>query len=181
MPRRALRERLITARNAWRATAAGADAAVGAALGDVLRQLEPTVLGIYWPIRSEFNASVALDSDPGLLDLPLALPYVRREPPQMHYRRWDRRPPALRDECGIPATDGAPVVPDVVVVPCVGFTAAGFRLGYGGGYFDRWLAQHPQVTTIGLAWSGAELAPDEFRPEAHDRPLDVIVTERGVR
>jgi 5,10-methenyltetrahydrofolate synthetase len=66
-------------------------------------------------------------------------------------------------------------VPDVVLVPCVGFTREGFRLGYGGGFFDRWLAEHPGVTTIGLAWSGAEV---HFPVEAHDRALTLILTER---
>ena len=73
--------------------------------------------------------------------------------------------------------EGAEVVPDVVLVPCVGFTAEGFRLGYGGGYFDRWMAAHPHATAVGVAWAGSEVS---FAPEPHDQPLLVIVTERGV-
>ena len=63
----------------------------------------------------------------------------------MEFRRWDGGAPALADECGIGSSDGAVVVPDVLVVPCVGFTDAGHRLGYGGGYYDRWLAAHRDV------------------------------------
>ena len=111
---------------------------------------------------------------------PLALPFAQRAARQMHYRRWDGQPPRQVDECGIATSDGDPVVPDVVLVPCVGYAAGGWRLGYGGGYFDRWLAGHPGVTTVGIAWSCAALAPGEFVPEAHDRPLDLVVTERGV-
>lgn len=99
----------------------------------------------------------------------------------MHYRLWDRSEPALCDECGIPSCDGAAVVPDVVLVPCLGFTVSGFRLGYGGGYFDRWLALHPHVTSVGVAWSGGELSEAELSPQAHDQPLTLIVTERGVQ
>ena len=95
----------------------------------------------------------------------------------MDYRRWDGRAPSLQDECGIPACEGAVLVPDVVLVPCVGFTRAGYRLGYGGGYFDRWLAAHPGVTSVGLAWSGAEVA---LAPEPHDLPLTLILTETDV-
>ena len=73
------------------------------------------------------------------------------------------------------AVIGAVAVPDVVLVPCVGFTREGYRLGYGGGYFDRWLALHPGVTTIGIAWSAAET---HFPVEAHDRALTLILTER---
>jgi 5-formyltetrahydrofolate cyclo-ligase len=98
----------------------------------------------------------------------------------MHYRMWNRAAPGVHDECGIASSDGAPVVPDVVVVPCLGFTASGFRLGYGGGYFDRWLALHPHVTAVGAAWSVGELSVVEFAAQAHDHPLMLIVTERGV-
>jgi 5-formyltetrahydrofolate cyclo-ligase len=179
--RRVLRERLIAARQGWLAGAPGAQAAIGAALRDVLRQLEPSVLGTYWPIRCEFNPSGVLFADKGRAVLTLALPYARKQPREMEYRLWDRREPSLRDECGIPAADGAAVVPDVVLVPCVGYTADGLRLGYGGGYFDRWLAQHAGVTSVGVAWSAGELGRDEFAAEPHDRPLDLIVTDRGVR
>lgn len=98
----------------------------------------------------------------------------------MHYRQWDRQLPALRDERGIPSVEGAMVVPDVVLVPCLGFTASGFRLGYGGGYFDRWLAAHPHVTAVGIAWSATELTEAELAPQPHDQTLMLIVTERGV-
>ena len=98
----------------------------------------------------------------------------------MHYRAWDRQVPSLSDECGIPACEGAPVVPDVALVPCVGFTRAGYRLGYGGGYFDRWLAAHPHVTAVGVAWAHAEIDAAAFAAEPHDRPLALVVTENGV-
>ena len=108
----------------------------------------------------------------------LALPFARRQPPSMAYRRWDgRSDPDLTDECGIPASSGAVVVPDVVLVPCVGYTRDGYRLGYGGGYFDRWLAAHPGVTPVGVAWHGSEIT---LVPQAHDQALTLIVTENAV-
>ncbi len=97
----------------------------------------------------------------------------------MEYRRWDGAAPRVVDECGIPSSDGAPVSPDVVLVPCVGYTEDGHRLGYGGGYFDRWLAEHPQVCAVGVAWSFARLDETELAPAPHDVRLAVIVTERG--
>jgi 5,10-methenyltetrahydrofolate synthetase len=99
----------------------------------------------------------------------------------MEFRRWDGAPPTFADEFGIGSSEGAVVMPDVVVVPCVGFTAAGYRLGYGGGYYDRWLAGHPQVTAVGVAWSWAQIGAEAFTPQAHDIALGVIVTEQGVR
>jgi 5-formyltetrahydrofolate cyclo-ligase len=178
--RPALRERLAGGREAWLAAHPGAPDALAAALAPVLRQLEPEVLGLYWAIRSEFNAVACIAADKGLGDGARALPYCTRSPRTMQYRRWDGTPPTLQDECGIPSTAGAVVVPDVVLVPCVGYAAGGWRLGYGGGFFDRWLAANPGVTTIGVAWSCGEMGAHEFVPEPHDRPLDLIVTERGI-
>jgi 5-formyltetrahydrofolate cyclo-ligase len=72
------------------------------------------------------------------------------------------------------------LVPEVVLVPCVGFTASGHRLGYGGGYFDRWLALHPYVTAVGVAWSVGRLDEGELGAQPHDHPLMFVVTERGI-
>ncbi len=157
-----------------------ASAALARHLAKVLSELEPQSLGLYWPHRSEFNAVAAVVADPAFAKLPISLPFAQRQPVQMHYRAWDRKPATRSDECGIVTSEGAPVVPDVVLVPCVGFTASGYRLGYGGGYFDRWLAQHPHVTAVGVAWAVAEMVDDDFGPEPHDQPLTLVVTERGV-
>ena len=99
----------------------------------------------------------------------------------MEFRRWDGAVPTLVDECGIGSSDGVEVVPDVVVVPCVGFAPGGYRLGYGGGYYDRWLAAHRHVVAVGVAWSFAEIDPAVFAAQPHDVALAFVVTERGVR
>jgi 5,10-methenyltetrahydrofolate synthetase len=147
----------------------------------VVAELEPECLGLYCAFGSEFNAAAALAADPGFADLPLALPYARRAPKTMEFRRWDGGAPALADECGIGSSDGAVVVPDVLVVPCVGFSDAGHRLGYGGGYYDRWLDAHPGATAIGVAWSFARIDAATFAARPHDVALTLIVTEQGVR
>jgi 5-formyltetrahydrofolate cyclo-ligase len=179
-PRRALRQRLCSARNAFIAGTPAAPSALAEHLSLVLAELQPTCLGLYWALQSEFNAAAACFGDMALASTTVALPYARRSPRHMEYRSWDRGEPALRDECGIPTSDGPPVLPDVVLVPCVGFTAAGYRLGYGGGYFDRWLAAHPHVTAVGIAWSVGELSEVELAAQPHDHPLTLIVTEQGV-
>lgn len=157
-----------------------ADGALARSLSSILLALEPELLGLYWPHRSEFNAAAALAADSAMHKWPLALPYARRQPVVMHYRRWDGGTPSLRDECGIGTSDGAEAVPDVVLVPCLGYTRSGFRLGYGGGYFDRWLAAHAGVTAVGVAWSVGELSEEAFGAQPHDRALTLIVTEQGV-
>ena len=77
---------------------------------------------------------------------------------------------------------GAELLPDVVLVPTLGYTAQGDRLGYGGGYYDRSLAAlrdrgHPFIA-IGIAWSCGALDAG-YAPAAHDFPLDAVLTEDG--
>jgi 5-formyltetrahydrofolate cyclo-ligase len=181
-PRQLLRRRLLELREQFVAGPGAADA--GAALGRHLRgllaQLEPALLGLYWPYRCEFNAADALAVGGEFAKSPIALPFAQRVPVRMHYRLWSGAAPTSVDDCGIPCADGAAVVPDVVLAPCVGYTAGGYRLGYGGGYFDRWLAEHPHVTSIGIAWSVGEIDAVTFDVQPHDQPLGLIVTERGV-
>ena len=73
-----------------------------------------------------------------------------------------------------PLADAPVIDPDVLVVPLVGFTAKGERLGQGGGHYDRWLATRPEVKTIGLAWD-CQLV-ETLPTEPHDQRLDAIVT-----
>ncbi|MDP1651934.1 MAG: 5-formyltetrahydrofolate cyclo-ligase [Rhodocyclaceae bacterium] len=96
-----------------------------------------------------------------------------------------RRPPVGGSEPGLrawgannPATAVSPL-PDVVLLPLVAFDAAGYRLGYGGGYFDRTLAACvPRPLAIGVGFDLC--AVPDIHPEAHDIPLDLIVTESGI-
>ena len=180
-PRQALRARLLAERAAFVASPSCAPArdALTGFLCQALVQLAPACLGLYWPFASEFNAAPALGADAALAKVPLALPYARRSPRSLEFRRWDGGPPLHRDECGIGTGAGAPVTPDVVVVPCVGFTRAGHRLGYGGGYYDRWLADHPEVVAVGVAWSFAELDLPTFAAQPHDVPLALVLSEHG--
>jgi 5-formyltetrahydrofolate cyclo-ligase len=79
----------------------------------------------------------------------------------------------------VPA-DGPAVVPNLTLAPLVGWDPAGFRLGYGGGYFDRTLAVlSPRPMTIGIGLQSARLA--NIFPQPHDIALDVILTEAGVQ
>lgn len=189
--RAGLRARLL----ADRAIFAKGDSALAAARSvndhmiEVLDALEPHCLGAYWAVRGEFDLQPALARVLGMPHAALALAFAVSRPlspeaPEgaavLRYHAWDGRPPSGRDACGIPSSEGPAVEPDVVLVPCVGYTASGYRLGYGGGYFDRWLAAHPQVTAVGVAWAGTEVSASEFDAQPHDIPLALVVTERGV-
>ncbi|MGF7153054.1 5-formyltetrahydrofolate cyclo-ligase [Novosphingobium gossypii] len=109
----------------------------------------------------------------------IALPFFATRDSAMGFRLWDNPWDEASLEPGPwralqPAEDAEPAKPDVVVVPLVAFTARGHRLGQGGGHYDRWLAAHPGVTAIGLAWD-CQLA-EKLPVEPHDRPLAAVVT-----
>lgn len=174
-----LRRTLLARRREWWAGAEAGLAAdrVAQQLLELLHQLEPLSLGLYWPLEGEFNAAEFAQQHKLGAQMQLALPFARKGgagAPSMAFHRWDGATPTLKDECGIPSCAGPVLVPEVLLVPCLGFTREGYRLGYGGGYFDRWLEAQPGVTTIGVAWGLGE-APFEVQP--HDQALTVVVTE----
>jgi 5-formyltetrahydrofolate cyclo-ligase len=187
--RKALRQSLLKAREAWSGSEAlaVAQSQLSRHLQDLLLELEPSGLGLYWPIRGEFNPRPVALALQGQLNVPLALPWAFKSDgssatkgAHMEYRAWDGSEPATTDECGIPSPQGKSMSPDVLLVPCVGYSRSGFRLGYGGGYFDRYMAAHPHVTAVGVAWSEALLDDSQLAPQSHDQPLMLIVTPEGV-
>lgn len=109
----------------------------------------------------------------------VALPAFERRDAAMHFRAWGD-PWSQRGLIASPwggrqpDTASEAKTPDVLVVPLLAFTARGDRLGQGGGHYDRWLADHPNVPAIGLAWDcqRAEALP----VEPHDRRLIAVVT-----
>lgn len=181
-PRLELRRRLLAQRGAFVESPAAAAAAQSLSqhLLTLVTTLEPQCLGIYWPVRSEFNASQMFRHHASGNTMRLALPFVHKWPPRMEYRAWHGQAPSVPDEVGIPSVAAACALPDVVLVPCLGFTDDAYRLGYGGGYFDRWLAANPQVVAVGIAWESGRLDRGEFEVQPHDVALSVVVTEQGV-
>lgn len=114
---------------------------------------------------------------------PIALPRVTTLDKPMEFRRHTDPYEESDLEAGVwglrqPRTDAPVVVPQVLFMPLVGFTAKGDRLGQGGGYYDRYLAAHPQVVAIGMAWDVQEVA--ELPTELHDMRLSAIVTPTRV-
>ncbi|MBU3992273.1 MAG: 5-formyltetrahydrofolate cyclo-ligase [Alphaproteobacteria bacterium] len=109
----------------------------------------------------------------------LALPWFAGRDAPMMFREW-RDPFELSDLVAGPwgALQPEPaareVVPDVAFVPLLGFTAAGHRIGQGGGHYDRWLSEHPRTVAIGLAWDSQHC--ESLPQEAHDRRLAAVVT-----
>ena len=113
----------------------------------------------------------------------VALPRVTTLDKPMEFRRHTDPYEESDLEAGVwglrqPGVDAPVVVPEVLFMPLVGFTAKGDRLGQGGGYYDRYLAAHPQVIAIGMAWDIQEVT--ELPIELHDMRLSAIVTPTRV-
>ena len=111
-----------------------------------------------------------------------ALPVVTGEGEALRFRAWMPGEPTRPGvwDIPIPVDAAAEVHPDVLLVPMLAFDRRGYRLGYGGGYYDRTLAvlrALKPITAIGIAYSGQEIA--EVPNGSWDEPLDWIVTERG--
>ncbi|MEO8157510.1 MAG: 5-formyltetrahydrofolate cyclo-ligase [Betaproteobacteria bacterium] len=141
--------------------------------------LQGMLLGTYCPFNGEFDprAAMRLLRRCGTRN---ALPTVVQKKQPLQFREWWPGAPMSKDECDIPVPDGTEVVrPEAMLIPAVGFDSRGFRLGYGGGYFDRTLAASvPQPLKIGVAFELSRMAT--IRPQRHDVPMDFIVTEAGV-
>jgi 5-formyltetrahydrofolate cyclo-ligase len=157
--------------------------ASAAAVAHFLREIDlaPTdMVAAFWPIRDEIDIKPALAR---LMDSgqPVCLPVVVGKDQPLEWRQWLDGAALTPAGFGTLAPDElAPVVvPDVILMPMLGFDTHGTRLGYGGGYYDRTLqsiAKRPRL--IGFAFS---VQAFDFIPrEPHDVPLDAVVTEDGV-
>lgn len=148
-------------------------------LADVLAGFRGQTLSGYMPMRTEINPLPAMAAHQG----PVGVPVIVAKANPLRFREWS---PGCALEAGefgalIP-TEGAWITPRVLIVPLLAFDARGYRLGYGGGFYDRTLEglrALGKVTAIGFAFAAQEV--DTVPIDATDQPLDMMVTERGVR
>ncbi len=157
-----------------------------AALGHLrllLAELSPRVLAFTWPIAGELDLRPAvteyLAAGAGRR---LALPEVLKRATPMAFRRWQPGSPLREQRFGVMVPqEGELLRPDLILLPPVAFDDEGYRLGYGGGYYDRTLAALAQDGPRPLAaGAGFELSRcPTIRPQDWDQPLDYVVTEEG--
>ena len=178
--------RKTTARRAARAARAAAAspdraAAANARLVEtVLAGGLPRVVSAYRAIGAELDPMPTYEALLGM-GAQGCLPVVRGKGRPLAFRLWA---PGDALEVGVfdveIPRDGAEATPDLLIVPLLAFDRRGFRLGYGGGFYDRTLAAlraAGPVRAIGFAYAGQEVA--EVPTEPTDAPLDLIVTEDG--
>lgn len=138
------------------------------------------VFSAYWPINGEPDLR-PLMADLHKAGVTVALPLVETRAAPLTFRRWTPETRMVRGDWNIPVPppDAPVATPDITLAPLVGWTADGYRLGYGGGYFDRTLAElNPKPFAIGIGINAAQLAT--IYPQPHDIPLDLVLTETGL-
>lgn len=176
---RALRDAMGAADR--RAASGALDRALRALLACRFDGMAGRVFSGYWPIKGEPDlrpllAALAAEG------ARVALPVVETKAAPLVFRRWTPETRMIRGDWNIPIPppEAERLAPQIALAPLVGWDGAGYRLGYGGGYFDRTLAAlAPRPFAIGVGYEAARLAT--IHPQPHDIPLDAVVTEAGVR
>ena len=144
-----------------------------------------TVVSAFWPVAEEFNVRPLIEflHARGCV---CALPVVTVKHMPLTFRVWEPGMSFIVSSFGIPepGPDRPPVTPDISLVPLLAFDGAGYRLGYGGGYYDRTIEQlrmlrrTPPFRAVGVAFAGQRV--DSLPHEPFDQPLDWILTEESV-
>ena len=177
--RKSERQRLLALRAALDPEARAAAAArILPFAHEAIRRHGARAVGLYWPIKSELDFRM-LAEQLARDGIATALPVILEKGTPLAYWQWSPGEPLERGFWNIPVPrQRRPIHPDAVLAPTVGFDRAGYRLGYGGGYFDRTLAQPDRPSlAIGIGLDFARL--DTIWPQPHDIPMDVIITELG--
>nr|WP_229265429.1 5-formyltetrahydrofolate cyclo-ligase [Duganella sp. 1224] len=172
-----MRKQLLTARRALDpATRALWDRAIGERVVAWWQVARPAALGVYWPLRDEPDLHPAY-AELARLGARLLLPVVVQKDAALEFAEWRIGEPMVKDKMGVAVPADLRLqaaYPPALLVPCLGFNPQGYRLGYGGGFYDRTLARPPRPRTVGIAYSSLQVV---FAEDAHDVALDCILTE----
>jgi 5-formyltetrahydrofolate cyclo-ligase len=149
---------------------------IEAALHAVLHERPGIILGVYWPFQAEFDPRPLIDRLIAAGSA-VALPAVIDKKGPLEYRSWQPGEKLVDGVWNIPVPERRQVVvPQAVLAPLVGFDRHCYRLGYGGGYFDRTLAAlAPRPWAIGVGFELSRL--ETIYPQGFDIPMDLIITE----
>ena len=151
------------------------DAVIGERVQAWVRQAGVRELAVYWPLRGE-PALLPCYEALHAAGVRLALPVVLARDAALGFAEWQPGEAMVKDQMGVavPAQLRALDRPGALLIPCLGFNSGRFRLGYGGGYYDRTLETTPRPLTAGVAYACLQA---DFASAPHDVALDVVITE----
>ena len=153
-------------------------------------------IALYWPIQDEVDLrSTLLAWSKKTPNRTLALPYARPDK-HLDFYEWRQGDQLIPSKHGVPEPNPEnparpQLTPDCILIPCVGWSSSVvegkthyWRLGYGGGYFDRTLAQlrknNPNLICMGIGFNWQKLDDSQWAAQTHDEPLDMLLTESGL-
>ena len=155
-------------------------------ISQFLNETDANCVGIYWPIKSEFDLRpLALDWCSKNPKKKLALPIVELNKPLI-FGEWNQDTTLVKGPQNInePLLDSfsSKVEPDLLFIPCLGWSNQNeqfWRIGYGGGYYDRTIAEFKKnkraVKTVGVGYKALEVKEGAWRPQSHDQALDLMI------
>jgi 5-formyltetrahydrofolate cyclo-ligase len=151
------------------------DDRIGARVLAWVREHGVRMLGVYWPLAGEPDLRPAY-ADLAEAGVRLALPVVLERDAALGFAAWVPGEATVADSMGVAVPAELRMVdrPEALLVPCLGFDARGYRLGYGGGFYDRTLEAEPRPKTVGIAYACQQV---EFEIGEYDIPLDRMITE----
>jgi len=153
-------------------------------------------IALYWPIQDELDLRPALINwSKNGSERRLALPFARPDK-HLDFYEWADGDNLIPSKHGVPEpdpnnADRPAIAPDCILIPCVGWSSSStngkrsfWRLGYGGGYFDRTLTdlrnKNPKLICIGIGFDWQQLNDEQWAAQTHDEPLDMLITESGL-
>ncbi|HDY85366.1 hypothetical protein LCGC14_0635660 [marine sediment metagenome] len=141
-----------------------------------LKDMKPSTIAFYWPFKGEIDCR-ELISELLQQGWQAVLPAVIKENSPLEFRQWTPETPMIPGVWKIPVPQSRTILtPEVILIPLVGFDESDYRLGYGGGYYDRTIAEiETSPIIIGLGFELSRLAT--IYPQSHDIAMDVILTE----
>ncbi len=162
-----------------------------------LTEYQPSSIALYIPIQNEPDLRPALLSwVSGNSGCQLGLPFARADK-HLDFYAWKEGDVLIPSKHGVPEPDPsnpqrAQLIPDCILIPCVGWSTSNeggighyWRLGYGGGYFDRTLVQlrkaKPSLLCVGVGFDWQELNDAQWQAQTHDEPLDLMLTESALK
>jgi 5-formyltetrahydrofolate cyclo-ligase len=165
----AMRKAMAPEEKAWR------DKAIGERLMAWLEENPASSIGVYWPMQGEPDLT-SIYPVLAARGVQLALPVVVEREAPLVFHAWQPGDALVADVHGVmaPSERSAAVQPELLAVPCVGFNAHGYRLGYGGGYYDRTLAVKAPPRTVGIAYAMCEAV---FEAGNYDVRMGAIIAE----
>lgn len=155
------------------------EAALQHRVADWMQHANVNAVGFYFPIRGEPDLRAVIGDWLAHDSRRVAgLPVIQGDVLEFH--AWTAGSPMRAGDFGIPVpAQGRTMQPECLLIPCLGFDAKRFRLGYGGGYYDRTLAVLiPFPLVVGIAFEAARL--QTIHPLPHDTKMDVVITDAGV-